>query len=88
MTARDLWNPLEGSKKMLIYSANIYSISLLNSAGCTVKSTPMERAAWIAATLPQLDNYPDTVSYTKQGYMDVDAAGAEGAYIPAHNAST
>ncbi len=88
MTTRDMRHPAEGRKKMLIYSASIHPRSILNPVGCTSKFTYKERAAWIAATLPQLDNYPDTVTYTDQGYMDVDVAGAEGASTHANNANT
>ena len=35
-----------------------------------------------------MDNYPDTVTYTDQYYMDVDATGAEGASTSANNANT
>ena len=88
MTTRDMRHPAEGSKKMLIYSASIHPRSILNPVGCTSKFTYKERAAWIAATLPQLDNYPDTVTYTDQDYTDVDATGVGGASTPANNANT
>ena len=88
MTTRYMRHLAEGSKKMRVYLASTHPISILSPAGCTSKSTCKERATWIAATLPQLDNYPDTVTYTDQGYMDVDAAGAEGACTPANNANT
>ena len=73
---------------MLIYSASIHPKSILNPEGCSSKSTPKGRAAWIAATMPHLDNYPDTLGYTDQGYMDVDAACAAGDFTPANNANT
>ena len=87
MRAGDMRQPAEGSKKMLIYSASIHPKSILNPAGCTANFTPKERASWIAATMPQLDNYPDTVGHTDQGYMDVDADGAAGDSTPANNAN-
>ena len=88
MIAGDMRQPPEGNKKMIICSASIYPKSILNPAGCTTKSIPKERAAWIAATMPQLYNYPDTVGHTDQGYIDVDAAGAAGDFTPANNANT
>ena len=56
ITAGDLRNPAEGSKKLLIYSVNIHPRNTLNPANCTTKSSPKERAGWIAAILMQLDN--------------------------------
>ena len=88
MTAGDQRNPADESKKLLIYSANIHPRNTLNPANCTTKSSPKESVGLIVAVLPQLDNYPDTKNYEEQGYMDVEAAGVEGAYAAADNACT
>ena len=60
MTAGDLRNLSEWSKKLLIYSANMHPRSILNPSNCTVKSSPRDRATWIATMLPKLDKFPDT----------------------------
>jgi hypothetical protein len=64
MTAGDLRNPSTGTKKLLIYSANMHPRSALNPANCTAKSSPRDRANWIASMLTQLDKFPDTESRT------------------------
>ena len=60
MTAWDLRNSAEGSKKLLIYSANMHPRNILNPANCNAKSSPRDKATWIATMLPQLDKFPDT----------------------------
>lgn len=90
MTAGDLRNPAEGSKKQLIYSANMHPRSVLNASKCTTKSSPRERATWIATVLPQLDKFPDTETGIRyaQVHMDVDFMDTKGQNGPAENADT
>jgi len=45
MIARDLRNPSEGPKKLIIYSANMHSRSALNPTNCTAKA-----ATWTVRT--------------------------------------
>jgi hypothetical protein len=78
MNARDLRQPSEGSKKLLIYAADMHPRSIFSPTTCIAKSSPRERAALIATTLPQMDNYPDTEimqTYTEQAHMDIDETG-------------
>ena len=79
MTTRYLRSPMEGSKKLLIYSANMHPRSILNPSNCTTNSSPMYRATWIANMLPQLDKFPDTETGTEyaQAHMDVDNTDLE-----------
>ena len=44
MTAGDLRNPSTGTKKLLIYSANMHQRIALNPANCTTKSSPGDTA--------------------------------------------
>ena len=44
MKVGDLRNPSEGTKKLLIYSANMHPRNALNPANCTAKSSPRDRA--------------------------------------------
>jgi hypothetical protein len=74
MTARDLRDPSEGTKKLLIYSANMHPRNALNPTNCKAKSSPRDRANWIASMLTQLDKFPHTeagIQYA-QAHMDVD----------------
>jgi hypothetical protein len=78
MSGRDLRQPSEGSKKLLIYAANMHPRIILSPTTCTSKSSPRDNASWLASVLPQLDNYPDTETrqaYTEQQvHMDVEEA--------------
>jgi hypothetical protein len=90
MKARDLRNTAEGSKKLLIYSANMHMRSVLNPSNCTAKSSPRERATWITTMLPQLDRFPDTETWIQyaQAHMDVDFMDTKGKNGPAEKAGT
>ena len=91
MAARDLQQPSKGSKKLLIYAANMHPRSILSPTTCTPRSSPRDKATGIATTLPQLDNYPDTEivqTYTEQSHMDVDKERVERASRTAETTST
>ena len=73
--SRDLRQPVEGSKKLLIYAVNMHPRNILSPTTCTTKNSPRDMAVWLASILPQLDNYPDTEkvqTYTQQAHMDLD----------------
>jgi hypothetical protein len=63
MSARELRNPSEGSKKRLIYSVNMHMRNALNPSNCTAKSSPRDKSSWIASMLTQLDKFPDTETW-------------------------
>jgi hypothetical protein len=74
MTTGDLRNPSTGTENLLIYSANMHPRSALNPTNCTAKSSPMDRANWIASMLTQMDKFPNTktrIQYA-HAHMDVD----------------
>ena len=88
MIARDLQNPSEGLKKLLIYSANMHPRSALNPAKCIAKNSPRDRANWVASMLTQMDKFPDTETcpqYT-QAHIDVDHMDTTGQNGLAENA--
>ena len=60
MTVGELRNPTKGSEKLLFYAANRHLRIILNPPSCTAKSSPRDRATWIATMLPHLDQFLDT----------------------------